>query len=300
MGYMHITNLYRPEAQVILDLRRVYAMEKVHGTSAHISYDAEQGDRLHFSSGGSSHASFTAIFDQPALLAAFAALGHPKVVVFGEAYGGKQQGMSKTYGPNLCFIVFEVKIGDSWLSVPNAHDVSNKLGLEFVPYELVDCTLSTLDQERDRPSIVAERRGMGTDKKREGIVIRPTVELWLANGERLMAKHKGEEFQERQNQPAPDVDPTKRVVLEAAQAIADEWVTPMRLEHVLDKLPDATDMKHTPIVIKAMVEDVYREAAGEVIESKEATAAIGKKAAALFKAHVQTKFRVGKGDTHDQ
>jgi hypothetical protein len=42
-------------------------------------------------------------------------------------------------------------------------------------------------------------------------------------------------------------------------------------------------MEQTRLVISAMVEDVYREAKGEIIESREVTKAIGSKTAMLFK-----------------
>jgi hypothetical protein len=60
----------------------------------------------------------------------------------------------------------------------------------------------------------------------------------------------------------------------------------MRLEHVLDKLPEATEMKHTGLVIKAMIEDILREGEGEIKESKAVTKAIGARAAKLWKAKV--------------
>lgn len=60
----------------------------------------------------------------------------------------------------------------------------------------------------------------------------------------------------------------------------------MRLTHVLDKLPAAVGINNTKLVIDAMVEDVLREAAGEIVDSKEARAAIGKRAAQLFRAHL--------------
>lgn len=291
MGYKHITNLYRPEVAAILDLRRVYALEKVHGTSAGFDYDATRpaGQEIIFHAGGESHPRFVALFNYADLLERFKTMGHKQIRVYGEAYGGKQQAMSGTYGKELCFIGFEVQVGEAWLNVPNADNViTQKLGLEFVPYELVDCTMENLNRERDRPSVVAEWRGMGTDKKREGIVIRPTVELWLANGERLMSKHKGADFQERQNQPAGDIDPAKLEVLKAAEAIAFEWVNDTRLDHILDKLTEAQrgNITSTGLVIKAMVADVYREAKGEIVESKEAAQAIGRRASALFKARV--------------
>ena len=80
MGYMHIENLYRPIAQSILLFREVYALEKVHGTSAHIAWRTVDGNtQLSFFAGGESHANFVALFDAAALTQTFTALGHPDV-----------------------------------------------------------------------------------------------------------------------------------------------------------------------------------------------------------------------------
>ena len=76
-------------------------------------------------------------------------------------------------------------------------------------------------------------------------------------------------------------------VLKEAEAIANEWVTEMRLTHVLDKLPKDINIEGTATVIKAMREDVLREAKGEIVESKEALSAIGKNTAMLFKARLK-------------
>lgn len=282
MGYLHIENLYRPTAQIILLFKECYAMEKVHGTSAHIRWN---DGKVSFFSGGESANNFKALFVEHDLASGFTALGHPDVTIYGEAYGGKQQGMRHTYGDKLFFIVFDIKIGDIWLAVPNMADVAAKLGLEVVPWVKVSTDLAILNQERDRPSEVAIRRGITMPKAREGIVLRPLAEFTTSNGSRVIAKHKSSEFSETKS-PRPIVDPSKLSVLNDAQAIADEWATPMRLEHVLQKLPSDIGMEATPKVITAMIEDVFREAKGEIVESKEAKVAIGKVTARLFKARI--------------
>ena len=99
MGYAHILNLYKN--QDILMFNRCYAMEKVHGSSAHVSWQADRNPQLAFFAGGTKHENFVALFDQEALLARFPELGHDKVIVYGEAYGGKMQKMGHTYGPDL-------------------------------------------------------------------------------------------------------------------------------------------------------------------------------------------------------
>lgn len=285
MGYLHINSLYKE--QEILLFRECYALEKVHGTSAHVSF--KKGQPLSFFAGGVSAVGFKALFDELALTAMFEALGHDEVTVYGEAYGGSCQGMSAVYGKSLAFIVFDVKIGDVWLSVPNMVQVASGLGLEVVPFSKIPCTLEAIDAARDAHSDVAARRGLGADKHREGIVLRPLIELTKNNGERVIAKHRIEKFSERAT-PQKIIDPAKLAVLTAANEIAQEWVTPMRLSHVLDKLPGVSDMEHVPVLIKAMVEDVYREAKGEIVESKEASSAIGKRTVDIFKQRIKNRF----------
>ena len=266
--------------------RECYALEKLHGTSAHISWDKGQ---LHYSSGGEKHDRFVALFDDVALRAAFEAIGHERVVVFGEAYGGSQQRQSWRYGPDLKFCAFEVRVGDDWLAVPQAHDVCTKLGLEFVHYRKVSTDLASLDAERDAPSEQARRNGVDGDKPREGIVIRPLEELALNNGSRIMAKHKRDEERETAT-PRKVVDPSHMIVLREANEIASEWVTPTRLQHVLDKVGPDSGMEKTREVISAMVEDVVREAGAEIVDSQEARKAICARTAILFKTHLKSKL----------
>ena len=53
MAYMHIDNLYK--AQEILAFKECYALEKIHGTSAHIYWS---GETLRLFAGGVSHEGF--------------------------------------------------------------------------------------------------------------------------------------------------------------------------------------------------------------------------------------------------
>jgi hypothetical protein len=285
VGYRHIDNLYKD--QRILMLRECYALEKIHGTSAHVAW---RDGAVTFSSGGEKHERFVKLFDEAALRAAFGLMGHPSVVVYGEAYGGSQQGQKWRYGEALRFVAFEVEIGEAWLAVPQAHDVCTKLGLEFVHYVKVATDLSALDAERDAPSKQAKRNGIEGDKPREGVVLRPLVELRDQHGERLLAKHKRDEERETAT-PRKVVDPDKLAVLTKAGEIADEWVTPTRLSHVLDKLGPEIGIERMRDVISAMTEDVLREGAGEIVDSREARAAIGKKTAEMFKGRLQASLR---------
>jgi hypothetical protein len=291
MSYMKINNLYKD--RTILNFKRCYVLEKVHGTSAHVKFKMEaEGPKLIFYSGGAKHSSFEALFNKEKLIDGFMRLGHSEITVYGEAYGGNTQGNAKhIYGPDLRFICFDVEIGDIWLAVPKMDKVCTDLGLEVVPWEESSTDIEVLNALRDRPSIVAQRRGCGNDKIGEGIVIRPLEEFSVNNDHRVIVKHKTAAFQERAtNQDS--LNPEKLKVLSEAKEIAFEWVNDVRLQHVLDKLnPPATNMSDVPRVIKAMVEDIFREAEGEIVESREAGAAIGRRTVELFKKRIAESLK---------
>lgn len=285
MGYRHTDNLYKN--QKVLLFKEGYAMEKVHGTSAHVGFKRDEVDpakgELKLFSGGATHSTFAALWDLAELKQKFIDHHFSEITLYGEAYGGSMQAMRETYGDKLQFIVFEVQIKDRWLDTETAEKVATGLGFEFVPYKRVPMTIEALDAERDADSEVAIRRGCGPGKKREGIVIRPLYEFTMNNDERIIAKHKRPDFEETKTPRKVLPDGEKLKQLEQANEIAEEWVTPMRLEHVLDKLPQPVAMEHIKNIIAAMVEDVYREGKDEIVESREAEKAIAKKTVELFK-----------------
>lgn len=290
MGYLHINNLYKDQA--ILAFKECYALEKIHGTSAHIKFIPvyrdenfeEIGCDIQFFSGGEKHERFLTLFDQEKLKAIFLErYAGNELIIFGEAYGGKQQGMSATYGQELKFIAFDVKIGDSWLDVPNAFDVVSNLGLEFVDFVKIPTDLEAIDAERDKPSVQAKRNGIEEDKTREGVVLRPTFEVTLNNGSRLIVKHKGDEFKETST-ARPVVDPAKMEVLKDAERIAEEWVTVNRLKNAESHFkPEEWQITNLGNIIRYISEDIEREGEGELTFDKTVKNAISKKTASVFK-----------------
>lgn len=283
MGYLSIPNLYRE--QLILLFKECYALEKVHGSSAHIEYI--KGERLQLFPGGESPAKFEALFNKDELIANFEELGRSHVTIYGEVYGGKCQKMSDTYGPDLRFIGFDVLSDGFWLEVPDMDETITKFGLEVVPWEKVTTDIDKLNELRDKPSEVAQRRGMGI-KKREGVVLRPLKEFTDGFGNRVIVKHKGKEFSERTT-PQKVEDPSKLVVLTEAQKITDEWCVFHRLEHVLQKIENPT-IEKMPIIMNAMYEDIIKESKGEIVESKELRGCVNKKTAQLFKEWLQKQL----------
>lgn len=287
MGYLHIENLYKN--QDILLFKECYAMEKIHGTSAHISwtYGAKEPK---FFSGGESHERFVSIFNKEELTEKLANMGYAELTIYGEAYGGKQQNMKDTYGPDLKFIVFDVETDSGWMTVPEAEKVAQRLGLEFVHYVKIPTDLALLDKERDADSVQAVRNGMGEGKMREGVILRPLIEVSKGPDGRVIAKYKRDDFRETTT-TRKVVDPSQLKVLEDAEAIANEWVTTERLKHVLDKLPQDIGIESTGLVIKAMTEDVLREANKEIVVSDAAKKSISKRTAGMFKQYLNQKVK---------
>ena len=295
MGYAKIENLYRPRAQNVLDFKFIYALEKIHGTSGRIHWDGVGG--LTFHPGGEKLPNLMNWFDgreygpTPEMLAdKFLSndVLHGTTIpmtIYGEVYGGRCQKMGEVYGDTLRFIAFDVKVGEkTWFAVPKAEAMCTFLGLEFVHWDLVSTEgMGHIDKVRDAPSVQARKNGMG-EQHREGIVLRPPFEVTLNSGSRVCAKHKGEAFSERVH--TPKVNPGDVVVMHEAQAVAETWVTQMRLAHVLDKIPGPHTIQDTGLVIKAMVQDVLTEGEGELEDTKAVRKAIGGRAAKLYKMQV--------------
>jgi hypothetical protein len=287
MGYLHIENLYKN--QTILLFKECYAMEKIHGTSAHIGWHCAT-KLVYFSSGGESHENFRKLFDANFLKQRFEEIFPDQdVIIYGEAYSGKQQGQSHVYGKQPKFIGFDVKVGEVWLNVPNAEDVCKQFNIEFVHYRIISTKLEDLTAERDMDSAQAVRNGMGEGHKREGIVLRPLIEMRLNNDERVICKYKPDEQMETKTKR--EVTEEELKVISDADAVAEEWVTNLRLEHVLQKFPENASMESTGDIIKAMIEDVYREGKDEIVESKAVAKAIGFQTVRLFKQKLQNKLK---------
>lgn len=278
---MHINNLYKN--QDILEFKRCYALEKIHGTSAHIAHKVDKG--LWFFAGGVKHDDFIKIFDQEFLAEALKGLN---VTIYGEAYGGKCQKMSDVYGPELKFVAFDVNIDGCWLAVPQADKFVKNLNLEFVDYVLIPTDLDKLNEQRDRPSTQAIRNGIGDDKEREGVVLRPIFEVTKNNGSRVIAKHKAEKF--RETKTARQITPEKLQILNEANAVAEEWVTEMRLQHVLDKMPNV-NIEHMSDIIKNMIKDIEREGEGEIEWSKAVSKAVARNTAQMAKRYFKSQIK---------
>ena len=272
---------------------RCYVTEKIHGTSANISWSKSEGFK--YFPGGIQPETFKAMIEErfPDIESRIDSLRDIKdfgqITFYGEAYGGKCQKMSDVYGP-LNFIVFEVLIDDVWCDVPGACAKTMYVELPFVYWKEGPATVEFLNEERDRPSVQAQRNGMGDDKIGEGIVIRAIDEASRDRfGNRIIAKHKREEF--RETKTVREVDPAKKLMFNKAKAVADEFVVMMRLQHVVDRLSATKpgfelSMKNTKTVIGAMIGDIRKEEGDTIEWSKTIQNAIGSRTAVLWREYL--------------
>lgn len=288
MGYASILNLYADTR--ILEQPECFALEKIHGTSAHVSYtpaSSESGaEQLHFHS-GEQQANFEAFFadKKDRLLQGFALVNVP-VKIHGECYGGKIQQNSWRYGKDLRFTAFDVFYAGDWLSVPAADSIVRLLGLEFVHYVRIETKLSLIDAERDAISEQAIRNGVTTRDgefiRREGVVLRPITEMVDHRGNRICAKHKRKE--ERETKTERPVNADKIALSKAARDVAEEWVTANRIRNAQSHFAESdwviTNMKN---LISYIRQDVYKEAAEEITQTPENDREICRVAAQLIK-----------------
>jgi hypothetical protein len=295
MGYASIEQLYdhpevfsKPEKFWIIS-------EKIHGTSTWINFNK---NKLTFHSGGEPAKSFTALFDIVLLQTKLEALQiqNPNVSNFrihGEAYGGKQQKMAKTYGDKLKFCGFEVKFDDTFLDFLDAKFILEQLELEVVPYKIQKIDIAFIEEETKSESIQAIRNGMGHGLLREGIVIRPLEEEKDNNGKRLIYKYvnKCPPFSELKNRP--NLGEVVKVMTNQKE-IVEQWVTETRMGHVLDEFKSVIQTEEfvhrnikslIPEIVNLFVKDVQKEHNNSIVWSDSIEKAIKTAAGTMFVHH---------------
>ena len=311
MGYITIEHLYKHPEFFLLG-GQICVMEKIHGTSTWIS---SNGSVSQYHSGGETEESFGKLFDKDQInqeLKKILLENNWKTIrVHGEAYGGKQQKMKDTYGDKLKFIVFDILVSDSseyFLDYIQAEKIAARLNLEFVHYCIGPNTAEWIEEQTNLPSVQAERNGMGTDRLREGVVVKPIKEM-MFNGKRAILKHKCGPFWETKKPGVLLLGQSTKLVklsdlLETSMTdaeIADNWVTSMRADHVLDHLlankPDPQsgnkkiEVSDINTFIDMMLSDIKKESVEEIQEhewTKKLIREIRKKSMSLLKQKVNT------------
>lgn len=113
--------------------------------------------------------------------------GDTPVTIYGEGYGAKIQSGGK-YSPDQTFAVFDVMVKNMWLLPENVAGVANLFGAQIVP-TIFEGTLSG--------AIALVENGLKShygDFYAEGLVGRPSVQLFDRMGQRVLVKLKHDDL----------------------------------------------------------------------------------------------------------
>jgi hypothetical protein len=138
------------------------------------------------------------------------------IILFGEGYGPKIQNGGKYFDDKFVqnpdvplhekhkFVLFDVKIGDTWLERHNVDDIARKLGIEHVPtigygtlweaIEIVETGITFTDGGNVKRWGRGGLRSAWGDFEAEGIVARTATPLFDRRGERMITKIKAVDF----------------------------------------------------------------------------------------------------------
>lgn len=174
-----------------LAINRWVFTEKVDGTNIRVMF---RDNRVEF--GGKTDAAMIPAFlvdrlrqrfDTPEQLERMSAQFPDGACLYGEGYGAKIQN-GGNYRQDQDFVLFDVRVGEWWLTRDSIEDVASKLVLDVVPIigwgTLLDMVAMA---KKGFPSTWGDFRA-------EGIVARPVVELKMRRGDRIITKIKCKDF----------------------------------------------------------------------------------------------------------
>jgi hypothetical protein len=116
--------------------------------------------------------------------------GDNEAWLYGEGYGARIQKGGGLYKPDgVDFVLFDVRVGNWWLKREDVVDVASKLGIDVVPVIQSGTLASAIEFVRN-----GFMSPVWPNVRAEGLVVRPTVELFMRNGERIITKIKTKDF----------------------------------------------------------------------------------------------------------
>lgn len=188
-----IEGVYRePELELLKDIEWVFT-EKVDGTNIRIIWDGHNvvfGGRTENAQipshlvtklnklfmGTRIEQVFEQVFDETS------------ATLFGEGYGAKIQKGGGNYSDTQEFVLFDVKVGDWYLTRESVEDIASKFSLKVVPVVHKGSLQSGVDL------VKAGLKSQWGDFTAEGLVAKPSVELFNRKGDRIITKIKHEDF----------------------------------------------------------------------------------------------------------
>jgi len=122
----------------------------------------------------------------------------PEIRIFGEVYGDKIQKTNYLPKGERDFVVFDIKINQSWLSIKVRNEICRNLNLKIVPKICILDRFPSFEEcynllaVKYPKSIVAEKNGL--EMYLEGFILRPKINLYVAPNRRILGKIKRKDF----------------------------------------------------------------------------------------------------------
>ena len=114
--------------------------------------------------------------------------GESKVILFGEGYGAKIQKGGGNYSKDQEFVLFDVKVGEWYLKREDIEDVAKKFSLKTVPIIAKGNLQTGVDL------VKSGLKSQWGDFIAEGLVAKPSVDIFNRRGQRIITKIKTEDF----------------------------------------------------------------------------------------------------------
>jgi ATP-dependent RNA circularization protein (DNA/RNA ligase family) len=113
------------------------------------------------------------------------------VCLYGEGYGKKIQKGGNYLPDRADFILFDVKIGDWWLTRETNEDIAKKLNIGVVPIIGIWKLEQAIEYVKNGfKSTISHNK----DYMAEGLIMKPKIELFNRKGERIITKIKYKDF----------------------------------------------------------------------------------------------------------
>lgn len=123
----------------------------------------------------------------------------PIVRIFGETYGSKIQKSNYLSKGERSFIVFDIRIANSWLSVEDRNSVAKELNLKTVPIVCKLFRFPTFEEcyqllfKTYSKSVIAKENNLNMFL--EGFILRPKISIYINNNNnRILGKIKRKDF----------------------------------------------------------------------------------------------------------
>ncbi|MES2620184.1 MAG: RNA ligase family protein [Bacteroidota bacterium] len=114
-----------------------------------------------------------------------------RICLYGEGYGAKIQKGGSYIPDRTDFILFDVKVNDWWLTRESIEDIASKLGVKIVPVIGKGKLLGAVEfVKQGYKSTISHNK----EYIAEGLIMKPSVELFNRKGERIISKIKYKDF----------------------------------------------------------------------------------------------------------